>query len=32
MKNDPLKEQVKKYLGQGVTFIPKSSQVAFEAE
>ena len=29
--NDPLKEQVKKYLGQGVTFIPKSSRVAFEA-
>lgn len=30
--NDPLKEQVKKYLGQGVTFVPKSSRVAFEAE
>jgi hypothetical protein len=29
--NDPLKEQVKKYLGQGVTFIPKSSRVTFEA-
>lgn len=30
--NDPLKEQVKKYLGQGVTFIPKTSRVTFEAE
>ena len=29
--NDPLKAQVNKYLGQGVTFVPKSTQVAFES-
>lgn len=30
--NDPLKEQVKKYLGQGVTFIPKTSRVTIESD
>lgn len=29
--NDTLKEQVTKYLGQGVTFVPKSTRVAFES-
>lgn len=29
--NDPLKEQVTKYLGQGVTFVPKMTRVAFES-